>query len=64
MNKGLYVCLVIAAIGISIILAVFESASYVFYDAQNIYRVYLNGESIGIIEDKKELETYINEQQQ
>lgn len=64
MNKGIYIFLVILAFAISIILSIFESASYVYYDAQNIYRVYLNGESIGIIDSKKDLERYINEKQQ
>ena len=64
MNKALYIFLVILALAVSIVFSIFESASYVYYDAQNVYRVYLNGESLGIIEDKNELEGYINEEQQ
>ena len=64
MSKGTFSLLTILACGISIIFAIFDSASYVYYDAQNIYRVYLNGESLGIIEEKKELEDYINSEQQ
>lgn len=64
MNKAVYVFLVILALGTSVVLAIMESTSYVYYDARSAYRVYLNGESIGIIDDKKELEDYINEKQE
>ena len=64
MNKGLTITLTILAFAISIILAIFENGSYIYYDAENVYRVYLNGESLGIIEEQKELENYINEKQQ
>lgn len=64
MNKSIFILLTILACGISIIFAIFDSASYVYYDAQNIYRVYLNGTSLGIIEEKEELENYINDRQQ
>lgn len=64
MNKSVYVFLVLLSVSISIVLAIFESASYVYYDAKQVYRVYLNGESLGIIESKKELEEYINDKQQ
>lgn len=64
MNKALYVFLVILALGTSIILSIMESTSYVYYDAREVYRVYLNGDSIGIIENKKDLEDYINNMQQ
>ena len=59
MSKGTFSLLTILACGISIIFAIFDSASYVYYDAQNIYRVYLNGESLGIIEEKKELSSIL-----
>lgn len=64
MNKGVGIFLVILSFALSIILCIFESASYVYYDAQNVYRVYLNGSSIGIIEEKSDLEQYINEKQE
>lgn len=64
MNKTTSIFLTILAFAISIICCIFESASYVYYDAQNVYRVYLNGESIGIIESEKQLEDYINEKQE
>ena len=64
MNKTKYVFLIILAFAISILIVIFESTSYVFYEAQNIYRVYLNGKSLGIIENKKELEDYVNKKQQ
>jgi len=63
-NKSLSIFLTIIAFAISILLAIFESGSYIYYDAENVYRVYLNGESLGIIEEKEELEDYINDKQQ
>ena len=33
-------------------------------EPQEVYRVYLNGKSIGLIESKEELENYINNEQQ
>ena len=64
MNKAVYAFLIILAFAISIVLVIFESTSYVYYGAENVYRVYLKGESIGIIKDKEKLENYINEQQE
>lgn len=64
MNKSSYIFLAILAFAISIIIVILESTSYVFYEAQNVYRIYLNGKSLGIIENKKELEDYVNEKQQ
>lgn len=54
----------ICAFAISIVLVIMESASYVYYDARNVYRVYLNGESLGLINSKKDLEDYINKTQE
>lgn len=64
MNKALSFLLGLLAFAISIIIVIMESSSYVYYDARNVYRVYLNGESLGLIEDKKELEDYIDQKQQ
>lgn len=64
MNKSKYIFLTILAFAISIIIVILESTSYVFYEAQNVYRVYLNGKSLGIIESKKDLEDYVNNKQQ
>lgn len=64
MNKSSYIFLSILAFAISIIAIILESTSYVYYEAQNIYRVYLNGKSIGIIESKQELEDYVNQKQE
>lgn len=64
MDKSKYIFLTILAFAISLIIVILESTSYVFYEAQNVYRVYLNGKSLGIIENKKELESYVNEKQQ
>ena len=64
MSKGTSILLVILAFAISVVLVILESTSYVYYDARNVYRVYLNGESLGLIENKKELEDYINRSQE
>ena len=64
MNKAVYVFLILLAFAISIVFAIFESASYVYYGAENVYRVYLKGQSIGVIKNKEKLENYINEQQE
>ena len=63
MNKFISIFLTILALGISAIIVILESTSYVYYDARGVYRVYLNGDSLGLIESKKELEDYINDQQ-
>ena len=63
MNKGLSILLGLLAFAISIIMIIMESTSYTYYDARNVYRVYLNGDSLGLIEDKQELENYIDKQQ-
>ena len=64
MNKTKIIFLTILALAISIITIILESTSYVYYEAQNVYRVYLNGTSLGIIESKDELEKYVNKQQE
>lgn len=64
MNKAVSILLSLCALAISIIIVIFKSTSYVYYDARNVYRVYLNGTSIGLIEEKKDLEDYINKKQE
>ena len=59
MNKAISVFLGLLAFAVSIIMVIMESTSYVYYDARNVYRVYLNGESLGLIESKAELEKYL-----
>ena len=64
MNKAVTVVLSILALIISAAAVMFDSTAYAFYEARDIYRVYLNGESLGIIESKKEFEEYINDKQE
>ena len=64
MNKVTSIFLIICAFAISVVLVILESTSYVYYDARNVYRVYLNGESLGLIEKKEDLENYINQKQE
>ena len=56
---------------ITIILSLVISTILVFFipkketlEPQNVYRVYLAGKSIGLIEDKDSLDTYIDKEQQ
>ena len=60
MNKFVKVFLIILAFAISVIASILESTSYAYYDARDVYRVYLNGDSLGLINSKQELENYIN----
>ena len=64
MSKGASIFLGTCAFAISIIMVILESTSYIYYDARDVYRVYLNGESLGLIENKKDLENYINKNQE
>ena len=64
MSKGASIFLGICAFAISIIMVILESTSYIYYDARNVYRVYLNGDSLGLIENKKDLEDFINKNQE
>jgi len=54
----------ILALGLSTILIVLDNTSNVYFGAQEVYRVYLKGKSLGLIESKKELEKYIDNQQE
>ena len=64
MNKIVYVFLIIIALGISAFFAITESSAYAYYGAEDVYRVYLKGQSIGVIKNKAKLEKYINDQQE
>lgn len=64
MNKGKTILLSIFAIALTIIVLIFTQTSNVYYGAKNVYRVYVNGKTIGLIESKKELENYIDKEQQ
>ena len=64
MNKTLSVFLTILAFSISLIIVILESTTSVYYGAKKVYRVYLDGNSIGLIESKIKLEKYIDKEQQ
>ena len=64
MNKLVTIVLTILAIFLSALAVFLDGSAYAYYDARDVYRVYLNGDSLGIIESKKELEDYINEKQE
>ena len=56
MNKTRVISFSIIALALSIITVVFLSTSNVYYGATEGYRIYLNGNSIGFIESKQDLE--------
>ena len=64
MNKIVSIFLTILAFSISLILVILESTDNVYYGAKQVYRVYLEGKSLGLIESKKDLENYIDKEQQ
>lgn len=64
MNKITTLFLTIIAFSLSLILVVLDSTTNVYYGAKKVYRVYLDGKSIGLIKSKEELENYIDEEQQ
>lgn len=60
MDKVKVVFLTILAISLSIIFIVLDNTENIYYGAKEVYRVYLKGKSIGVIESKIELEEYID----
>lgn len=64
MNKVVSIFLTILGFSISLILVILESTTDVYYGAKQVYRVYLDGKSLGLIESKKDLENYIDKEQQ
>ena len=59
MHKKIFIILVIST------LAIFSTGfTGISTKPQTLYRVYLKGESLGLIESKKELENYIDQEQQ
>ena len=60
MNKGKIIFLVIFSLALSTILVVLDSTKNTYYGAKEVYRVYLKGKSLGLIESKSELENYID----
>ena len=63
MSKKGTIILTILALFISLLFAMLTNTKKIYYGAQSIYRVYLNGNSIGLIKDPKKLESYINQEQ-
>lgn len=64
MNKVKIILISLFAIAITTIIVIFTKTSNVYYGAKNVYRVYVNGKTIGLIESKKELENYIDKEQE
>ena len=63
LSKKGTIILTILALFISLLFAMLTNTKKIYYGAQSIYRVYLNGNSIGLIKDPKKLESYINQEQ-
>lgn len=66
MDKVKVIITSILALAISLLFILLENYSTptAYYGAHEVYRVYLNGKSLGIVESKEELEKYINQEQQ
>lgn len=64
MNKIKSTLIIIVTLFISFLLISLNDTNNRYYGAKQIYRVYLNGNSIGLIKEKEELENYIDKEQQ
>ena len=62
MNKAKFIFLVIFAISLTTIFVVLDKTQDVYYGAQEVYRVYLKGKSIGVIKSKSDLENHIDKE--
>lgn len=63
MNKINTILFSLLGFSISIIILILHTTSNTYYTAKEVYRVYLDGKSIGLIKSKKELENYIDIEQ-
>lgn len=64
MNKAEYILLTILCFAITTIAIILTSTTNKYYGATKSYRVYLEGNSIGLISSKQELEEYIDNKQE
>lgn len=64
MNKTKIIIFTILAAFASLLIIFFTDDNYNYYGAQSIYRVYLNGKSIGLLKNPNKLSKYINEEQE
>lgn len=62
MNKAKSIFLIILAISLTTIFIILDNTQNVYYGAQEVYRVYLKGKSIGLIDSKKDLEKHIDKE--
>jgi len=63
LNKTKVIILSVIGAIISFLFVILSDTSYNYYGAQKIYRVYLNGKSIGLIKNPEKLNEYINNEQ-
>lgn len=64
MSKIKIIIFSLIAIIASLFLVLISDTTNNYYEAQTVYRVYLNGESIGLIKSPNELDRYINVEQE
>lgn len=64
MNKAKTIIFTILALFTSVGFIFLEDSKTSYYGAEIVYRVYLDGKSLGIIKSKEELEEYIDKDQQ
>lgn len=62
-KERIYSIFITIILSVFCLIPLFEFKIYAKEVPQNLYRVYLNGKSIGIIKSKEKLEKYINEEQ-
>lgn len=64
MTKTKTILFALLGIAISFLLVMFSDDVNTYYGAQGVYRVYLNGSSIGVIKKSSDLEDYIDKEQE
>lgn len=62
-NKSIFVTIILSLL-IVVLYIVNENSDYKYEEAKRAYQIYLDGEELGIIENKEELYNLINEEQQ
>ena len=62
MNNAKTIFLTILALSLTTIFIVLDNTQDVYYGAKEVYRVYLKGNSIGLIKSKKDLEDHIDKE--
>lgn len=64
MNKAKFVIFTVFALFLSFLCTLLTEDYNRYYEAQEVYRVYLDGHSVGLVKSKEELEKYIDNEQE